>query len=133
MLLPFSNTIEFGAKPVPVRKTDTAVSISPEFGEIDVNVGAGAFVIVTVSAFEMAGVDVGLLTVMVAVPADATRFAGTEAVMDSPALPQPTQIFCCANAAPFHRTVEAVESNMGVDDGKRLEPNTVMVVSPDPT
>jgi len=68
---------------VPFRVTVAAVFTNPEFGEIEVSVGAGGLEIVTVTAFEMAGVDVVLLTVMVAVPTDASKLAGTVAMMNS--------------------------------------------------
>ena len=83
MLIPLTAAVESGANPVPVKKTCVAVSTSPEFGLIDVSAGAGAFAIETVTAFDTAGLAVALFTVMLAVPTDASRLAGTVAVMDS--------------------------------------------------
>jgi hypothetical protein len=83
MLVPFSNTVELVVKPVPYSATVATVFTSPEFGESDVSVGTGGFAIVTVTAFDKAGVEVELLTVMVAVPADASRLAGTVATTNS--------------------------------------------------
>jgi hypothetical protein len=84
---PFSATVELVVKPVPYSVTAVAVLIGPAFGEMDVRVGAGGFVIVTVSALDKAGVEVELLTVMVAVPADVRRFAGTSAMSSPTPLP----------------------------------------------
>ena len=83
MVVPFTATVELAVKPVPFSVTIAAVLTSPEFGESDVSVGAGGFAIVTVTAFDKAGVEVELLTVMEAVPADASRLAGTVATMYS--------------------------------------------------
>ena len=69
-------------KPVPVRVSVVAVLIAPALGEIEVSVGTGGFVMVTVIALERAGVAVGVLTVKVAVPAVARSVAGT--VAESP-------------------------------------------------
>jgi hypothetical protein len=86
ILVPFTATVESGAKPVPFNVTVAAVLIGPEFGEIDVRTGTGGFAIVTVSAFDRDGLDSGLFTVIVAVPAAVSRLAGTVAMSDSPLL-----------------------------------------------
>jgi len=62
---------------VPYSVTGVAELIGPALGEIEVRVGGGGFVIETGSAFEVAGVEVKLLTVMLAVPSDVSRLAGT--------------------------------------------------------
>jgi len=76
---PFSATVELAVKPVPYNVTVVAVLIGPAVGEMEVRVGAGGFAMVTVSALDKAGVEVELLTEIVAVPADVRRFAGTSA------------------------------------------------------
>ena len=53
MFAPFNATVELAVNPVPNSVTTAAVFTGPEFGEICVSVGAGGFVIDTVSAFEM--------------------------------------------------------------------------------
>jgi hypothetical protein len=68
MAVPFSATVELDVNPVPVSVICVTVSTGPEFGEICVSVGAGGLVIVTVSALETAGIEAGLLIVMLAVP-----------------------------------------------------------------
>jgi hypothetical protein len=139
MFAPFNATVELAVNPVPNSVTTAAVFTGPEFGEICVSVGAGGFVIDTVSAFEMAGVDVWLLTVMLAVPAVVSRLAGTVAVMDScppGPVPNPTLTPFVIDV-PFHRTldVRTISPAYGLApiDAKRLEPVTVRVVAPDPT
>jgi hypothetical protein len=86
MFVPFTATVESGANPVPFNATGAAVLIGPEFGEIDVRTGTGGFAIVTVNAFESDGLDSGLFTVTVAVPAAVSKLAGTVAISDSPLL-----------------------------------------------
>jgi hypothetical protein len=83
MFAPFRVTVEFAVNPVPFRVTVVAALIGPAFGEIDVSVGGGGFAIVTVTAFDTAGVEVELSTVIVALPTVVSRFAGTVAVMNS--------------------------------------------------
>jgi len=84
MFVPFTTTVESGAKPVPFSVTVAVVLTGPEFGEIDVRIGTGGFAIVTVSAFDKDELDSGLFTVMVAVPVAVSKLAGTVAINDSP-------------------------------------------------
>jgi hypothetical protein len=84
IFVPFSATVELVVKPVPFSVTVAAVLIGPALGESDVRVGAGGFAIVTVRAFERAGLEYGLFTVMDAVPAAVNKPAGTVAMSDSP-------------------------------------------------
>jgi hypothetical protein len=128
MLLPFSNTVEFAVKPVPYSATVAAVFVSPEFGEIDVSVGGGGFAIETVSTFDKAGVEVVLLTLTVAVPADASRLAGTWIVIDSCAqgtVPYSTPALL-ETGVPFHNTLDvrinSPEFGSVLISAKRLEP-----------
>jgi len=83
MLVPLTAAVELGVNPVPVNVTNIDWLMMPVLGLMDVSAGTGAVEIVTVIAFETAGVEVVLLTVMVAVPDDANRLAGTVAVMNS--------------------------------------------------
>jgi len=79
MFVPFIATVEFAVNPVPFSVTVVAVPVGPAFGVIDVNVGVGGLTIDTVAAFDMAGVEVALLTVTVAVPTAVSRLAGASA------------------------------------------------------
>lgn len=76
-MIPFKATVDVEAKPVPYRLTVVAVLIGPLVGLIEVNVGAGGFAIVAVTALDSAGVAVLDVTVTEAVPKEVKRFAGT--------------------------------------------------------
>ena|SRR5664279_2664175 len=132
MFVPFNATVELAVNAVPFSVTVAAVLIGPAFGEIDINVGGGGLAIDTVSSFDMGELAVKHFTVIVAVPADASRFAGTEAVMNS--RPEPTLPHCwAASAVPFHRSAKEERTTGKPVVGKRLEPYTVITVGPDPT
>jgi hypothetical protein len=83
ILVPPTTAVESGAKPVPVSVTGAAVFTRPEFGEMEVSVGTGGLEIVIVIALDVAGVEVALLTVTVAVPGDDSKLAGTVATTNS--------------------------------------------------
>ena len=74
--VPFRETMLFAEKPVPVIVSVNAVLIGPEDGLIEVNVGAGGLAMMTGSVFESDGVAGGVYTLMLTVPAVASRFDG---------------------------------------------------------
>lgn len=83
MMVPFIDTVELAVNPVPFSATVAAVLMGPAPGEMDVRVGGGGLVIDTDSAFDKAGVEVELLTVMVTKAIVVNKSAGTAAMMYS--------------------------------------------------
>jgi hypothetical protein len=82
MSVPFRATVEEELKPVPLMVRVAAVLIGPVLGVMEETLGGGGGMMVTVSVFEVEGVEVELTTVTLAVPVVVRRFAGTVAAMD---------------------------------------------------
>ena len=95
---------------------------------MDVSVGTEGFEIVSLRAFDIAGVDVSLLTVMVAVPALASRLAGTCARSAWLSFP----MLLVVNGVPFHSTVPVATSGYPAIGCVKLVPTTNRVESSDP-
>jgi hypothetical protein len=77
--VPFRAMVEEELKPVPKMLRVAAVLIGPVLGLMEEIVGGGGGIMLTAIAFEVAGVEVELTTVTLAVPTDVSRLAGTTA------------------------------------------------------
>ena len=80
MFSPSIATVEAAENPVPVNVTVVAVLIGPAAGRIDVRVGGGGSLMLTVTELETAGRAVGVFTTTVAVPTLLRSAAGTVAM-----------------------------------------------------
>ena len=83
MFVPFIATVELAVNPVPASVTVAAVLIGPALGEMEVSVGAGGLSMDTLTGADVEGEAAWLETVMLAVPSEARRLAGTSACIDS--------------------------------------------------